>query len=90
MPYFGAVKLGLTSICRRAVMPPLESILAPPYIGFRLGFSQQRGTSMTFACINIDGASSRNSRVFPLLKHDKSKPFEGFHRAFKPKAVKGN
>lgn len=38
-------------------------------------------------CINIDGASSRNSRVFPLLPHKNSKPFQGFHRAFKPKAV---
>lgn len=41
-------------------------------------------------CINIDGASSRNARVFPLRPHDKSKPFDGFHRAFKPKAVKGS
>src|SRR5688572_27336003 len=39
------------------------------------------------ACINIDGAASRNSRIFPLVEHDKSKPFQGFHRAFKPKAV---
>jgi citronellol/citronellal dehydrogenase len=39
------------------------------------------------ACINIDGASSRNWRVFPLAEHDKSKPFAGFHRATKPKAV---
>lgn len=38
-------------------------------------------------CINIDGASSRNSRLFPLLEHKNSKPFQGFHRAFKPKAV---
>lgn len=39
-------------------------------------------------CINIDGASSRNARVFPLLEHSKSRPFNGFHRAFRPKAVK--
>jgi citronellol/citronellal dehydrogenase len=39
------------------------------------------------SCINVDGASSRNSRVFPLLPHDKSKPFTGFHRAVRPKAV---
>jgi citronellol/citronellal dehydrogenase len=39
------------------------------------------------ACINVDGASSRNSRVFPLLDHDRSKPFTGFHRAVRPKAV---
>ena len=40
------------------------------------------------ACINIDGASSRNARVFPLLEHKNSKPYQGFHRATKPKAVK--
>ena len=39
------------------------------------------------ACLNIDGASSRNARVFPLPEHERSKPFQGFHRAFKPKAV---
>ena len=41
------------------------------------------------SCINIDGASSRNSRVFPLLPHKNSKPYAGFHRAVKPKAVPG-
>lgn len=40
------------------------------------------------SCINIDGASSRNSRIFPMLDHKNSKPFQGFHRAFRPKAVK--
>jgi citronellol/citronellal dehydrogenase len=39
------------------------------------------------ACINVDGGSSRNSRVFPLPEHDRSKPFQGFHRATRPKAV---
>ncbi len=39
------------------------------------------------ACLTVDGGSSRNSRVFPLAEHDRSKPFQGFHRAVKPKAV---
>ena len=39
------------------------------------------------ACITIDGAASRNSRVFPLLEHENSKPFQGFHRVVKPSAV---
>ncbi|HVT36563.1 MAG TPA: SDR family oxidoreductase, partial [Nevskiaceae bacterium] len=38
-------------------------------------------------CINIDGASSRNSRIFPMQAHGRSKPFRGFHRAVKPRAV---
>lgn len=39
------------------------------------------------ACINIDGAASRNWRIFPLLEHKNSKPYQGFHRAVRPKAV---
>jgi citronellol/citronellal dehydrogenase len=39
------------------------------------------------ACLTVDGGSSRNSRVFPLPEHDRSKPFTGFHRAVKPRAV---
>jgi citronellol/citronellal dehydrogenase len=42
---------------------------------------------VTGACITVDGGSSRNSRVIPLPEHDKSKPYAGFHRAVKPKAV---
>ncbi|HUR40256.1 MAG TPA: SDR family oxidoreductase [Verrucomicrobiae bacterium] len=64
----------------------------------RLGEEAEVSAAVTFlfspgaayisgACINVDGASSRNSRVFPLAEHDKSKPFAGFHRAVKPKAV---
>jgi citronellol/citronellal dehydrogenase len=39
------------------------------------------------ACVNVDGASSRNARIFPLQPHKNSKPFQGFHRAVKPKSV---
>jgi citronellol/citronellal dehydrogenase len=64
----------------------------------RLGEEAEVSAAITFllspgaayvsgACINVDGGSSRNSRVFPLPEHDRSKPFQGFHRAVKPKAV---
>ncbi|MDB5988341.1 MAG: family oxidoreductase [Nevskia sp.] len=42
---------------------------------------------ITGACIKIDGGSSLNPKAFPLMDHRNSKPFTGFHRAFKPKAV---
>jgi citronellol/citronellal dehydrogenase len=45
------------------------------------------GAYVSGACLTVDGGSSRNSRVFPLPEHEKSKPFQGFHRAEKPKAV---
>jgi citronellol/citronellal dehydrogenase len=39
------------------------------------------------ACIKIDGGSSLNPKAFPLLDHKNSRPYQGFHRAVKPKAV---
>lgn len=64
----------------------------------RLGEEAEVSAAITFllspgaayisgACLNVDGGSSRNSRVFPLPEHDRNKPFTGFHRAVKPKAV---
>lgn len=42
---------------------------------------------VTGACIKIDGGASLGVGPFPLLDHSNSKPYRGFHRAFKPKAV---
>ncbi|MDP9142020.1 MAG: SDR family oxidoreductase [Pseudomonadota bacterium] len=42
---------------------------------------------VTGACIKIDGGASLGVGPFPLLDHQNSKPYQGFHRAFKPKAV---
>ncbi len=40
-------------------------------------------------CLKIDGAASLNASLFPLPDHDRSKPYQGFHR-YKPlKAVAG-
>jgi citronellol/citronellal dehydrogenase len=43
---------------------------------------------ITGTCVKIDGGSSLNAKAFPLLDHDKSQPYTGFHRAVRPKAVK--
>jgi citronellol/citronellal dehydrogenase len=42
---------------------------------------------VTGACIAIDGGASRNTKLFPLQGGQNSKPYEGFHRAEKPKAL---
>ncbi len=42
---------------------------------------------ITGSCIKIDGGASLGVGPFPLLDHSNSKPYQGFHRAFKPKAV---
>lgn len=42
---------------------------------------------ITGSCIKIDGGSSLGAKAFPLLPHQRSQPFAGFHRARKPKAL---
>jgi citronellol/citronellal dehydrogenase len=42
-------------------------------------------TGMT---LQIDGGASLGSAVFPSVDHDRSVPFEGFHRAETPEALK--
>ncbi|MES0874169.1 SDR family oxidoreductase [Sinimarinibacterium thermocellulolyticum] len=43
---------------------------------------------ITGACIKIDGGASLGVGPFPLLDHQNSKPYTGFHRAVKPKALR--
>ncbi|MDE2149183.1 MAG: SDR family oxidoreductase [Gammaproteobacteria bacterium] len=39
------------------------------------------------ACIAIDGGSSLNTKMFPLPEHASSRPYRGFHRARRPRAL---
>jgi citronellol/citronellal dehydrogenase len=38
--------------------------------------------------VQIDGAASLGSDIFPLGKTSKSVPFDGFHRAVTPEVLK--
>jgi citronellol/citronellal dehydrogenase len=40
--------------------------------------------------LRIDGAASLGTPMYPLIDHDNSEPFNGFHRAFIPDVLKGN
>lgn len=42
---------------------------------------------ITGAWIAIDGGASRNTRLFPLQGGKNSKPYDGFHRAVRPKVL---
>jgi citronellol/citronellal dehydrogenase len=42
---------------------------------------------MTGACIKVDGGASLNTMIFPLVDHKKSRPYQGFHRAVRPKVL---
>lgn len=39
------------------------------------------------ACIEVDGAASKDTKLWPMPEHQNSKPFEGFHRATHPAAI---
>lgn len=39
---------------------------------------------ITGAFVNIDGGSSLKDKMYPIPDHDKSVPFDGFHREVKP------
>ena len=43
---------------------------------------------ITGVTLQIDGGASLNSPMFPSVDHDKSVPFEGFHRAVTPDVLK--
>ena len=43
---------------------------------------------VTGQCIGIDGGASRNTKLFPLQDLKRSRPYDGFHRAVTPEAVK--
>ena len=42
---------------------------------------------VTGITVQIDGGASLGQAAFPTQDHDRSKPFEGFHRAVRPKAL---
>ncbi len=43
---------------------------------------------VTGITVQIDGGASLGQAAFPTQDHDRSKPFEGFHRAVKPLALR--
>ena len=45
---------------------------------------------ITGVTLAIDGGAPLGSPLFPALDHDKSQPFEGFHRAVLPEVLKGS
>jgi citronellol/citronellal dehydrogenase len=43
---------------------------------------------ITGECLAIDGGASLNTKMLPLPEHDRSRPFEGFHRAARPAVLR--
>ena len=68
---------------------PLQRLGTEAEISSCIVFLLSPGASFVSGqCIAIDGAASRNTKLFPLLDQQRSKPYDGFHRAVTPEAVK--
>lgn len=42
---------------------------------------------VTGECIRVDGGAPLHTPIFPSIEHDRSEPFQGFHRAVLPKVL---
>lgn len=69
---------------------PLKRMAEEAEVSSAIVFLLSEGAAfITGTCIKIDGGSGLCGKVFPLLDHDRSRPYQGFHRAVRPKALKG-
>ena len=50
--------------------------------------SRRAASFITGVTLQIDGAASLGSEIFPLAAESKSVPFDGFHRATTPEVLK--
>lgn len=75
-------------IPKLAGLAPLKRMAEEAEVSSAIVFLLSEGAAfITGTCIKIDGGSSLGAKAFPLLDHKNSRPYQGFHRAVKPKAV---
>jgi citronellol/citronellal dehydrogenase len=75
-------------IPKLAGLAPLKRMAEEAEVSSAIVWLLSEGAAfVTGTCIKIDGGSSLGAKAFPLLDHKNSKPYQGFHRAVKPKAV---
>jgi citronellol/citronellal dehydrogenase len=71
-----------------AGLAPLKRLAEEAEVSSAIVWLLSEGAAfVTGSCIKIDGGASLGIGPFPLLDHDNSKPYRGFHRAVKPKAI---
>jgi citronellol/citronellal dehydrogenase len=85
--YGGAMK---TLIPQLKAHVPLQRMGVEAEVSAAIVFLLSPGAAfINGVTVQIDGgASLGNSGVWPLTKHDRSKPFDGFHRAVTPEVLK--
>ncbi|MBI3101878.1 MAG: SDR family oxidoreductase [Burkholderiales bacterium] len=84
--YGGAVKALIPQLRQHV---PLRRLATEAEISAAIVFLLSPGAAfITGITVQIDGAASLGSAVFPSLDHQRSQPFEGFHRAQPPEVLK--
>lgn len=75
-------------IPRLSGLAPLKRMAEEAEVASAIVFLLSPGAAfITGTCIRIDGGSSLNPKIHVLPDHRRSKPYQGFHRAARPKSV---
>ncbi len=81
----------------RGVIPKLKSHVPLRRLGVEAEVSaaivfllSPAAAFITGVTLQIDGGASLGSAIFPALDHDRSRPFDGFHRAVVPQVLQGD
>lgn len=83
--YGGAVKALIPKLREHV---PLRRLATEAEISAAIVFLLSPGAAfITGITLQIDGAASLGAPLFPIMEHQRSQPFEGFHRAQTPKVL---
>ncbi|HQY38682.1 MAG TPA: SDR family oxidoreductase [Giesbergeria sp.] len=84
--YGGAVKAMIPKLREHV---PLRRLATEAEISAAIVFLLSPGAAfITGITVQIDGAASLGAPLFPIMEHQRSQPFEGFHRAKAPEVLK--
>ena len=84
--YGGAVKALIPKLREHV---PLRRLATEAEISAAIVFLLSPGAAfITGITVQIDGAASLGAPLFPIMEHQRSQPFEGFHRAKAPEVLK--
>jgi citronellol/citronellal dehydrogenase len=84
--YGGAVKALIPKLREHV---PLRRLATEAEISAAIVFLLSPGAAFnTGITVQIDGAASLGAPLFPIMEHQRSEAFEGFHRAQTPEALK--
>ncbi len=84
--YGGAVKALIPQLRKHV---PLQRLATEAEISAAIVFLLSPGAAfITGVTLQIDGAASLQTPLFPILEHQRAQPFEGFHRAQPPEVLK--